>query len=664
VRTLLTCFLAAVVMVCGARFACGQAPLDQDRLAPLFAEYDDKKGGPEAERLPVLRKLAAEDEPQITKILLAELDRGKNGGFVLEVARLLGQRLRAGVLDDLRALLFADESSAQLRSVAATGIARQGHRGIDLLLDTLRAGDASSKIRDACLDGLAGQMTERVWRGLAPLSLQGTAPDRLRVLRMLEGGKGLPQVSQARLKLLDDQDLALVVVAWQQLAAEGHPKAKHKLDDVLERLGSDPPPALRADLLGALPDIGDADCWQRLLQLAATDAGPVQAALAKVAPRAAKDEALVQWLAARTLAIDAGPEREAAMRLLRAAPAAELVGFLLQVRARVREAPARNLDLAIGLAALLQKDPAWQQDAKALVAVPDPAARTAGLGLLLQFDSAAGVPAAQQSLDSKDWQLRSIAYRYLTEFRELASIPLLIARFDAESGRLAAELDQALFVHTGTRCWRRSEWEAWWAKHRDGFVLPARETVVSAKAGSGGGRTIAYFDIPLVSNKVAFLIDVSGSMNAPIGTDRKRTRLDEAKSQLRRVVEALPETHAFNVIVFEGAVHAEFERLRSADGEAKTATLGALKVLRPGGATNVHDALELAFRDAAVDTIYLLTDGDPTAGRIVDPGILGDEVRRWNLRRQVVIHCIAIGQESALLRRIANESGGIYKLVR
>jgi uncharacterized protein with von Willebrand factor type A (vWA) domain len=89
-----------------------------------------------------------------------------------------------------------------------------------------------------------------------------------------------------------------------------------------------------------------------------------------------------------------------------------------------------------------------------------------------------------------------------------------------------------------------------------------------------------------------------------------------------------------------------------------------MKVLRPAGGTNIYDALELAYRDAAVDTIYLLTDGDPTAGKVVDPGIVGDEVRRWNLRRQVVIHSIAVGQESPLLRRIATESGGVYKVVR
>jgi hypothetical protein len=352
------------------------------------------------------------------------------------------------------------------------------------------------------------------------------------------------------------------------------------------------------------------------------------------------------------------------MRLLRAAPAPPLAAFLAQVRERVRAAPARNVDLVIGLAALLQKDPAWQQDAMALVSVPDAAARTAGLSLLLQFGSASGVRVAQQSLDSKDWQLRSIACRYLTEFREIASIPLLIARVGAENGRLAAELDQALFVHTGTRRADRPEWEAWWAKHRAGFALPPRQMVVNSKSAAGGGPTIAYFDIPLVSRRIVFLIDVSGSMKAPIGTDRKRTRLDEAKDQLRRVVEALPESHEFNVIVFETGVHAQFDRLHKADADSKTRTLDAMKVLRPAGGTNIYDALELAYRDAAVDTIYLLTDGDPTAGKVVDPGIVGDEVRRWNLRRQVVIHSIAVGQESPLLRRIATESGGVYKVVR
>jgi hypothetical protein len=39
-------------------------------------------------------------------------------------------------------------------------------------------------------------------------------------------------------------------------------------------------------------------------------------------------------------------------------------------------------------------------------------------------------------------------------------------------------------------------------------------------------------------------------------------------------------------------------------------------------------------------------------------------VRRWNRTRQIVIHCISIGLDSDLLKRLAAMSGGEYRYVR
>ena len=68
----------------------------------------------------------------------------------------------------------------------------------------------------------------------------------------------------------------------------------------------------------------------------------------------------------------------------------------------------------------------------------------------------------------------------------------------------------------------------------------------------------------------------------------------------------------------------------------------------------------MAFEDMKVDTIYLLSDGYPSAGPITDIHQLADEVRLWNARRRIVIHAISIGSDSELLKRLAEESGGTY----
>ena len=120
----------------------------------------------------------------------------------------------------------------------------------------------------------------------------------------------------------------------------------------------------------------------------------------------------------------------------------------------------------------------------------------------------------------------------------------------------------------------------------------------------------------------------------------------------------------FNIIVYETGVKPTFDELRKARKKTKQEALESIDGFKPRGGTNIHDALELAFQDPEVDTVYLLTDGQPSAGRITDIDELADAVRRWNYSRQIVIHGIAVGQKSALLKRLAEESGGEYVLAR
>jgi len=82
------------------------------------------------------------------------------------------------------------------------------------------------------------------------------------------------------------------------------------------------------------------------------------------------------------------------------------------------------------------------------------------------------------------------------------------------------------------------------------------------------------------------------------------------------------------------------------------------------GGTNLFDGVEFAYDDPEIDTIYLLTDGQPSGGRFVEPSEIVEEVRLMNRTRQIVIHCISIGQRSTLLQDLATLTGGTYKEVR
>ena len=92
----------------------------------------------------------------------------------------------------------------------------------------------------------------------------------------------------------------------------------------------------------------------------------------------------------------------------------------------------------------------------------------------------------------------------------------------------------------------------------------------------------------------------------------------------------------------------------------------------PRSSTNLFGGLEEAFKYAgrgsydksygvAADTIFLLSDGSPTAGRLQKPDEILAEMRKINALKRIAIHGIAIGRGvGALLRRLAAEHDGQF----
>ncbi|MDZ7816207.1 MAG: hypothetical protein U5N86_09495 [Planctomycetota bacterium] len=68
--------------------------------------------------------------------------------------------------------------------------------------------------------------------------------------------------------------------------------------------------------------------------------------------------------------------------------------------------------------------------------------------------------------------------------------------------------------------------------------------------------------------------------------------------------------------------------------------------------------------DRSPDTMFLLSDGMPTVGAILDPAKLISMVTRLNRTRQVVINTIGVGSEAApLLKPLAEKNSGKYILI-
>ena len=98
-------------------------------------------------------------------------------------------------------------------------------------------------------------------------------------------------------------------------------------------------------------------------------------------------------------------------------------------------------------------------------------------------------------------------------------------------------------------------------------------------------------------------------------------------------------------------------------GSGRARAVRFVEAITTGSGTNVFDSLEATLKDRRVDTIYLLTDGNPTRGRFTAPAAILKEIGALNRVRGATIHCIAFGAESKLLKDLAAQNGGKYRFV-
>ena len=85
--------------------------------------------------------------------------------------------------------------------------------------------------------------------------------------------------------------------------------------------------------------------------------------------------------------------------------------------------------------------------------------------------------------------------------------------------------------------------------------------------------------------------------------------------------------------------------------------------LKPGGGTNLYDAIKLAFGDAEVDTIFILSDGEPSVS-VTDVNRIRKDVQAWNEHRNIQINTIGIGSKLKVLEWLAEDSGGKHIKLR
>lgn len=332
-----------------------------------------------------------------------------------------------------------------------------------------------------------------------------------------------------------------------------------------------------------------------------------------------------------------------------------------------REAAAR------ALAFLAPDDPAPTAALlRALASEREPEAKIAMIGALRERKAAESLALVAKALEDPAWPVRAEAIRALAAFEDKAAIGPLIRAMERETGRLRDDAGKALERMTGERIGSNVEgWKAWWKEKGNEIDLGG---AMSARVR----RQLDYYGLTTNSERVVFVIDTSGSMetsvdNPDVKDPGGRSKLRAAQNELANAVKALRPTDKFGIVVYNDIVVRWEPGLLEASDVNKQAAFDFIESLVAVNSTNIFDALETAFdiagfgaRDknyaSGCDTIFFLSDGSPTSGRVVDPGGILSKVREWNSTKKVVVHAIGLGREHnrAFMERLARENGGEY----
>ena len=276
-----------------------------------------------------------------------------------------------------------------------------------------------------------------------------------------------------------------------------------------------------------------------------------------------------------------------------------------------------------------------------------------------------------EALNSEHWSTRITALGFLEKMRTAEATGAIIARMPEESGRPLILFSEALWRLTGQPHGQRADrWVKWWADSSADFEPIDDEQLAELKEEQERRRLMqtsnarsTFFGIRVTSKRVIFILDISGSMDWELQSEyvggRGTPRITVAKRELQRCLEQLQDDSMFNIIVFSSDVEHWLDGgIADSSISAKEEAMEFVERLGAGGGTNLFGALKQAFNDPEVDTIFVLSDGEPSVGAETDPWRIREIVAEWNEHRGVEIHTIAVGGSFSILEWLAEDSGG------
>lgn len=267
------------------------------------------------------------------------------------------------------------------------------------------------------------------------------------------------------------------------------------------------------------------------------------------------------------------------------------------------------------------------------------------------------------------WSIRSAAVATALIFRRTETLTPLVRLLEREKGRVRDDALAALMTMTGEDFGPITQnWSKWLADRPAGYVMPTAEEALAviAKREASRQNTVdntkaarsEYHGIAVPRGGVVFILDISGSMEMN-RVSKEQNFFEFFSEALIETVQRLDTDTDFNLIVFSDRVSVWKDKLVPGDAQNIADAIAFVRDTRAGGPTNIYESLTGAFEFLETQTIFLMTDGEPTVGPIVETDAIIAEITHMNRDRRIVINTIAAGQAKAeFLADLASANGG------
>jgi Ca-activated chloride channel homolog len=185
-------------------------------------------------------------------------------------------------------------------------------------------------------------------------------------------------------------------------------------------------------------------------------------------------------------------------------------------------------------------------------------------------------------------------------------------------------------------------------EREDGYFLLLASPAVKTEASKPIPKT------------VVLVLDRSGSMSGK--------KIEQACEALRFVINNLRDDDTFNIIAYDNNIEPFRPELQRYSPQARKDALAFVDNIRPGGSTNIDEALKTALGMLQDKTrpsyVLFLTDGLPTAGEQKETAIADNAKAANKVNARLFAFGVGYDVNSRLLDRLSGAAGGVSEYVK